>query len=1128
MPTPLEKFQTLLRELFQFEQADLDFGVYRIMNLRRERMERWLNDELPARAREILKQGGNTADDDLGKHLDVLKADLLAADPGGVDADGIITNEVLKQLPKGREYLKLKAQVDRAPARTVAGMEPLVYNHLYDFFSRYYDTGDFIPKRRRSFAPDGRDTYAIPWDGEEVVLHWANKDQYYIKTGERFTHYRWQSAAGGRTFTIEFRLTDADLPANNNKDAKKKFNLLVADKVEWQEDKATLILPFHYRGLTPEEEAQLIGTQEAKLRESIIKRTVDSLRELPAVSGVPQLVTALMAPKRDAGGQEKRDKDGNAVPLLPHHLNRWAVKNESDFFIHKDLRRFLSGELDYFLKSVVLNLDNLLAAGEQRAEPNFRLLDAVKRLGTEIVDFVSQLEDFQKALFEKKKFVLETSWCLTLDRIPASVKEEVYATILANDRQWEEWEKLYALSTLSREGDLSSNEEGQSFVLQETPAGTMERPGMQAARASAKATKQRKQVVYKVEDSKEDFPKGFVPSCEFLDAHPYLMLDTALGYSPALVEKLLGCIENLAEKIDGLLIHSENLQALTLLQERYREAVKCTYIDPPYNTGEGDFIYKDSFQHSSWLALATERIAAGRHFLAKDGFLSASIDDVELNHLLEMLRLTFGENHVATLVWDRNRKNDAKLFSVGHEYMVVVARDVGFLKERGVELREPRDGLDDAKKVIAKLRKVHGEDWDAIRSGWLAWFDQILVSDPRRRMMRYSKVGSRGPYRDDGNINWPGGGGPRYEILHPKTKMPVKVPASGWRYPSTDRFWEEYASGKIVFGRDETTVPSTMSYLFESDGQVMPSVHYSYAQTASLEFKALMGDIQFDNPKNWRDIARITRYLAGKNDLILDYFGGSGTTGHAAIAQNREDGGKRKYVLVEMGAHFDKVMKPRIQKVVFSESWKDGVPVRLAIPKDPNNPYNGISHCIKVLRLESYEDALDNIEFNTAAAPGVELGLDFSRDYELRYALDWESKECPTRLAVEQLDTPFDYTLTLRRETGTVTVKPDLPETFAYLIGLHTRRRFRTEREGVSYLIYTGTLHADGTEVAVLWRTCRGWKEANLKAEMDWWREQRETLAPGSTRVYVNGASAIAGHYSLDAEFKNRMHGANA
>jgi adenine-specific DNA-methyltransferase len=282
-------------------------------------------------------------------------------------------------------------------------------------------------------------------------------------------------------------------------------------------------------------------------------------------------------------------------------------------------------------------------------------------------------------------------------------------------------------------------------------------------------------------------------------------------------------------------------------------------------------------------------------------------------------------------------------------------------------------------------------------------------------------------------------------------------------------------------------------------------------------------------PKSlWTVVDGLWAITFGEEDsLVLDYFGGSGTTGHAVLALNRADGGSRKYILVEMGEYFDTVLKPRLQKAVLSESWEGGAPSRQTHPKDPSNIYNGVSHCLKVLRLESYEDALDNIEFNSAAAPGAELGLDFRRDYELRYALDWESKNCPTRLALEQLDMPFDYTLTLRRETGTVAVKPDLPETFAYLIGLHTRRRFRIERNTVSYLIYTGTLHEDGTEVAVLWRTCKDWKEANLKAEMEWWREERETLAPGATRIYVNGASAIEGHRSLDAEMKSRMHGGN-
>jgi hypothetical protein len=288
-------------------------------------------------------------------------------------------------------------------------------------------SGDFIAKRRRSFDPNGRDTYAVPWDGEEVVVHWANKDPYFVKTGERFTHYRWQSAVGGRTFKVEFHLTDADLPANNNKDAKKKFHLPMRDKITWDDATSTLIIPFHVRELTAAEKTEIAGGQEEKIRQNLVARSVEKLLAHPQIAAGIQLATALNAPKNDS--------TGNPRPLLIYHLNRWVRKNESDFFIHKDLHRFLSGELDYYLKSVVLNIDNLLAAGERRAESNFRLLEAVKKLGTEIIDSLAQIENFQKALFEEKKFIVETSWCLTLDRIPAGLKEEVFAAILANDRQ---------------------------------------------------------------------------------------------------------------------------------------------------------------------------------------------------------------------------------------------------------------------------------------------------------------------------------------------------------------------------------------------------------------------------------------------------------------------------------------------------------------------------------------------------------------------------------------------------------------------------------------------------------------------------------------------------------------------
>ncbi|HBS6398243.1 TPA: site-specific DNA-methyltransferase, partial [Klebsiella pneumoniae] len=246
----------------------------------------------------------------------------------------------------------------------------------------------------------------------------------------------------------------------------------------------------------------------------------------------------------------------------------------------------------------------------------------------------------------------------------------------------------------------------------------------------------------------------------------------------------------------NLMIEGDNLEVLKLLQKSYAGKVKLIYIDPPYNTGK-DFVYPDNFQdnmknyleltgqtedgtrlstntetsgryHTDWLNMIYPRIKLAKNLLKKDGIFIASIDDAELINFKIVLNEIFGEeNHLGTLVWDRNRKNDAKFISVGHEYMLVYAKDIQSLINNNIVLREEREGLEEAKVIYKRLVKEYGDDWDKIKSGWIKWFDNIPLSDPKRRMMRFVKVGSRGPYRDDGNISWPGGNGPRYEVLHP-------------------------------------------------------------------------------------------------------------------------------------------------------------------------------------------------------------------------------------------------------------------------------------------------------------------------------------------------------------------------
>ncbi|MCS7159450.1 MAG: hypothetical protein RMJ19_03170, partial [Gemmatales bacterium] len=260
--------------------------------------------------------------------------------------------------------------------------------HLYTFFSRYWHEGDFISKRRYS----RKERYAIPYNGEEVYLYWANHDQYYIKTGEYFTDYSWKAPNG---VTVHFKLQQVDVEQNNIK-GEKRFFLPVLEGITWDGEARTLTIPFHFRPLT-KEETQRYG--EKKQQEAIIAQAVE---EIPKYIKAAEALAALTAARR-------KTENGEAVSQLEHHLRQYTRRNTSDFFIHKDLKGFLSRELDFYLKNEGLNLDEMEAAGEHLAEGWFQLLRLIKRVGLAIIEFLAQIENFQKMLWEKKKFVTETT-----------------------------------------------------------------------------------------------------------------------------------------------------------------------------------------------------------------------------------------------------------------------------------------------------------------------------------------------------------------------------------------------------------------------------------------------------------------------------------------------------------------------------------------------------------------------------------------------------------------------------------------------------------------------------------------------------------------------------------------------
>lgn len=976
-----KKFSRLLKEIFQFDCADLDFGIYRILAMRRAELERFLDDELLPQVEGILAAA---AGDRTLVQSELTKLEDQLRGMGVSDFSGV---------PMWNE---LKGKLAASPDVAVLARE--VFSDLTTFFARYYDEGDFMALPRYK-----GDTYAIPYDGSEVKLHWANADQYYIKTTEQHADYTAviDGVSGLDKPRLRFCLAAADSDRDNNKSSEKRRYVLRGESpVEAEGNQLTLW--FEYRVPEPGNGRQ--PTQNALCEEA----------EKAALGSVPTTWQVALT-RRASQNPEK-------YTVLGYQLYRYTKKNTSDYFIHKDLGAFLRRELDFFIKNEVLFLDDLEGRSTSDIAAALRKVRTLRGVGGKIIDWLAQLEDLQKRLYLKQKLVLRTDWLVTLSLLSQELRDAVEDC----RAQREQWSEIYGERLKS--------------------------PLFDGAQA--------------IDD-------GFV-------------LDTRI-LSDELRTRVRAEIGSITGATYGEVIRGENLHALRLLAPRLAGSIQVTYVDPPYNTGGDGFMYRDAYQHSSWLAMMQDRLTLNRRLASPDGTITMSIDDAEMHRAKELLDAVWGPE-LAKLVWDRNRKNDARFFSVGHEYMLVHAVNYAHLRDSGATFREPKEGIDEAHTLFRRLRQDHGDDWETIREKWLGWFDDIPVSDPRRRMRRYSKVGPRGPYRDDGNISWPGGGGPRYPVCHPETGRTVPVPKRGWVFPTPERFWEAYEDGRVVFGQDDTTSARIASYLFESDGQVMPSVFYSYAQTSAQEFDAMFGKRVFDNPKNWRDLRRIISYLSGRDTIVLDYFAGSGSTGHAVLSLNRLDGGRRQFVLVEMGEHGDSVLLPRLQKAAYTDEWDAGRPKR-------NDP---VPVLVKVSRIESYDDSLENIELVRPDAGGLFESGALREDYTLRYMLNLEAEG--SLLNLERFRKPWDYTIKVRRD-GVIRDSPvDLVETFNYLIGLRVRRYDTYGQEGLLFIIGTAP---DGRRVIVVWRDCDLWPNDRLEEKC---RQAFESFRPDEfDLVYVNG-----------------------
>jgi len=374
-------------------------------------------------------------------------------------------------------------------------------------------------------------------------------------------------------------------------------------------------------------------------------------------------------------------------------------------------------------------------------------------------------------------------------------------------------------------------------------------------------------------------------------------------------------------------IEGENLEVLRVLQRGYFGQAKVIYLDPPYNTGSDSFVYPDDYSerraayeqrtgqrdaagflnkqdlwrqntresgqyHSAWLSMLWPRLYLSRNLLREDGVLFVAIDDNEVHNLRLLLNEVFGEeNFIAQIILETATDNNPGQVAREHEYLLLYAKNKELQGDWFTESKQAQL----IEKQYQKLRKQHGPDPAAIQASLRTWLKENRAD--LRGVAHYDNVDAKGVFHDADVAN-PKFGGYHYAVPHPRTGRPCKVPDKGYRFPEAT-MKKLIAADDIVFGDDETTIIKPKKRLANAKDQLR-SLIYNDGRAASKRLNNLLGRDIFRFPKDEKLLASLLAFVTQGDDLIIDFFAGSGSTGHAVLDLNAQDGGQRRYLLVQM------------------------------------------------------------------------------------------------------------------------------------------------------------------------------------------------------------------------------------
>lgn len=984
----IDQLKFFLKEMFQFNANDLDFGIYRIYNLKRKEIENFIdgNDEQCLEpiinitlelVSNIEKQVELTS---LTAYLKKFNQESLVNDPAGNfdKIQQLILNFGTDDAEK--EGLTTALTASTKEFNITDEIKDKIYNHILGYFEMYYSNGDFGYNNR------SRNLYKVPYeadyDGNDTMFHWKHKGSLYIKTGNSFNAIKFKLKHLDKEFELRLETneesTGEEVARNNNKDTKLKHYKF--NRFEEKDGVTRIVFNLSDSSTTKADLFKSLFKEVFKSKENLdnylfaddkpvfndLTDDYDKVQD-GSVKGIGVLRvkrdTLLNKINKNFGRDGKikvlenettkekyfSDETLETIYNIDQKLNSFYIGNDSDYFIHENLQEFLTQEKERYIKNHILSDLKSILDGKLD-NTTLIIAKAFELVSSRIIEFLSAIEEFQKQLFTMKKKVVESEYCLTIDNI----EEKYYKEILENKAQLAEWDNLFSVK---------------------------------------------------------------VKTLADLKAQPTLVLDTKFfkqkdGSNP-FKDKILAEIENLDERTNGLLINSENFQGLSFLEEKYKESVDFIYIDPPYNTGN-DFIYKDSFKNSSWLSMMGNRTNIAKSLMNKTSIFSCSIGNEEnynLSLLLDQLFFDFNKIDNVTRV-AKSASDKGTFFAPSIDYLHLYSK-------QKADVPEFKGDVDES---LYKKTEIEGEFKGFKYRDDVAFYQSSL--DPLRgcNNQRYFVECPDGSF-----------------VIPPGNEMPEEIKDAAFCLPKTknDKVWrwsyDTYLKQKhlLVFKETKTSPLLnekgekakyniyTKSYLHERKEKGTKPRNFIddiFNRKGADLIKHYNIDFPYSKPVELPEYLLKIANVNGRK-IILDFFAGSGTTGHSVIKMNLDDeDGQRFYLLLEMDSYFNSVTKPRIQKVIYSQKWKDG---------KPQDNDGSTKHVFKYLALEQYEDVLDAIEQFEGETP---------KNLPLKYLYKPELNKINSTL---DLSKPFSNKIKYGQPTKEGFV--DLVDTYNYLQGYEVK-----------------------------------------------------------------------------------------